>query len=180
MPSRTTAENFPIRFWAKVNKAGPRIAHMPTDCWVWTGSHDTVQSEKMIGYGLSWRGGRWEKAHRVSWELEYGRRPAALIRHQCDNPRCVRPDHLLEGTDADNAADKVSRNRQQRLKGEAHGRALLTEEDVQMLRETYVPRNVTLKSLADQLGVTIQTVHAAITGRNWSHLENRNARVPEI
>ena len=41
-----------------------------------------------------------------------GRPVQGVTRHTCDNPPCINPDHLIEGTQADNVADKVERGRQ--------------------------------------------------------------------
>lgn len=38
------------------------------------------------------------------------------ILHECDNPRCVNPLHLFEGTDKDNSDDKVKKGRQAKWK----------------------------------------------------------------
>jgi hypothetical protein len=37
--------------------------------------------------------------------------PGMVVRHTCDNPPCINPEHLLIGTKADNAADMVERRR---------------------------------------------------------------------
>jgi hypothetical protein len=87
-------------FWSQV-------AYDPLGCWEWTGLRNR------FGYGhLSWRG-RSTGAHRVAFELANGRppRPGLVIRHTCDNPPCVRPDHLLEGTYSENARDALDRGR---------------------------------------------------------------------
>lgn len=82
----------------------------PEDCWEW---------QKYIcrstGYGrLSDSDGRTKiQAHRVSWRLHHGEIPQGmLVRHTCDNRRCVNPSHLLLGTQADNVRDMIERNRQ--------------------------------------------------------------------
>jgi hypothetical protein len=38
-------------------------------------------------------------------------RPGNVIRHTCDVPHCFNPDHLIEGTQAENLQDAVDRGR---------------------------------------------------------------------
>ncbi len=59
-------------------------------------------------------GGRQKlfKAHRVAWELANGPIPDGMrVLHACDNPRCVNPNHLSLGTQADNIRDSVQKGR---------------------------------------------------------------------
>ncbi len=88
--------------WEKVAK-GPR-------CWEWQGA--TVR----FGHGkiLSTRDGRHLTAyvHRAVWEATRGPIPAGLlVTHECDNPRCVNPDHLATGTQLDNIRGGIARGR---------------------------------------------------------------------
>lgn len=87
------------RFWDKV--------HLSDGCWEWTAAKGN------FGYGVAWFGGRLQKAHRVSWQLahESDIPPGMFICHRCDNPACVRPDHLFLGTATDNARDMVRKGR---------------------------------------------------------------------
>lgn len=86
------------RFWSKVKK-GP-------GCWRWMGS----LSKK--GYGLFWKDGKIERAHRAAWQLIRGPIPPKMqVLHSCDQPNCVNVSHLRLGTNADNVADRVSRGR---------------------------------------------------------------------
>lgn len=76
------------------------------DCVVWTGS--TVYG----GYGQIWVQGRKVRAHRYVWERANGPISRGLVvRHKCDNPPCVRLDHLEIGTLKDNTQDMIARGR---------------------------------------------------------------------
>jgi hypothetical protein len=77
----------------------------PDECWPWIGSHDRN------GYGHLTRFGKQVRAHRVAWELANGREPRGCICHSCDNPACVNPAHLWEGSHADNMRDMHAKRR---------------------------------------------------------------------
>jgi len=78
-------------------------------CWLWTGAPSTQ------GYGIFRikRDGRWRamQAHKYMLEKKLGRplRPGFNSLHTCDVKLCMRPDHLYEGTHAQNAQDAVVR-----------------------------------------------------------------------
>lgn len=89
------------RFWSHVDKSG--------DCWVWTSSRN------QHGYGQVHFQSRPRFAHRVSWILTNGEILNDLwVLHHCDNPPCVRPDHLFLGTPKDNSQDMVRKGRQRK------------------------------------------------------------------
>lgn len=89
------------RFWSKV-------VTNPGECWEWAGSkHRHGHGQIYIGAGTP-----AQYAHRVSWEIHKGPIPkGVVVRHSCDNPGCVNPDHLELGTQADNVRDMVERGR---------------------------------------------------------------------
>jgi hypothetical protein len=101
-PPIRTAED---RFWVHV------VCDLASGCWVWSGSRLPA------GYGtISIRTGlgakRQERTHRFSYELHFGPIGAGLIVcHRCDNPPCVRPDHLFLGTNLDNMRDAMTKGR---------------------------------------------------------------------
>ncbi|CUU60760.1 HNH endonuclease [Parafrankia irregularis] len=69
------------------------------------------------GYGrfTAWRGQEWVtlRAHRWAFEWTTGRPIGAgrVVEHECDEPLCVRREHLRESTQADNVAVTVARDR---------------------------------------------------------------------
>lgn len=74
-------------------------------CWEWTGGTDGG------GYGMFNYAGVSYRATRISLMLD-GRDPGEKMAcHHCDNPPCVRPDHLFVGTNADNMQDMVAKGR---------------------------------------------------------------------
>lgn len=143
------------RFWANVEKT--------STCWVWKGGNAG-------GYGTFFAYGKPVLAHRFSFRLATGIDSALDILHSCDNPLCVNPDHLREGTHAENMADRQNRNRQ--VKGEASGRAILTEQDVLTIRDIYRKHSRThgTIAIARRYGVSVSTITAIVTGRSWRHL----------
>jgi hypothetical protein len=94
------------RFWAKVEKRGPR------ECWPWTGARASKD-----GRGRFSVNGRNRLAPRVAWALTNGCDPVGCVCHSCDNPSCVNPAHLWVGTVRDNNLDMFA-------KGRAHGNRL--------------------------------------------------------
>jgi hypothetical protein len=150
------------RFWSKVAKR--------ERCWEWLGSQDR------FGYGVigASQHQRARKAHRVSWELHNGPIPEGLyVLHRCDNPPCVRPEHLYLGTDKENARDRASRHRgrENRQLGQANANVKLTEEDVRAILAA-LQTGATQQSVADRFGVSQSQVSMIVLGKNWSHLWN--------
>jgi HNH endonuclease len=51
-------------------------------------------------------------AHKVAWILDGHDIPRGMkILHRCDNPICVRPQHLFVGTQAENIKDMMNKGR---------------------------------------------------------------------
>lgn len=81
----------------------------PDECWPWQGGSSDD------GYGLfhAFRPAGSALASRFALELwlERAIAPGLCALHSCDNPICVNPAHLREGTMADNSHDMVERGR---------------------------------------------------------------------
>lgn len=126
------------------------------------------------GYGFCKVNGKTTRLHRqvycqynnVTLESIAG----LLVRHSCDNTRCINPEHLLIGTAQDNMDDKVLRDRQN--KGTTHGMVKLTPEEVEYIRLNCKPRDPinSVKSLSRRFGVSTTAIRYARDGRNWKHL----------
>lgn len=150
------------RFWPKVAKGDPDT------CWEWTAARDP------LGYGFfrmepgepMWR------AHRVAWHLTNGAIPdGMLICHRCDNPPCCNPAHMFLGTNADNCADRVAKNRSSRKVthfGEASPKAKLTAAQVAEIRERYAAGGVTQRELGEEFGVGQTQVGRIVRGVRWA------------
>lgn len=93
------------RFAAKV------IFGDPWDCWEWQGATSGAKCGKPYGHLI--HNGKMQKAHRVAFAWFHGREiaPGMEIMHLCDNPPCVNPAHLKEGTHRENMLDSHAKGR---------------------------------------------------------------------
>lgn len=158
--ARTQRTPIANRFWPKVSKSD--------GCWEWTGCCDSK------GYGQIGTGGKHgiDYAHRVSYEMHNGPIPEGLhVLHRCDNPPCVRPDHLFIGTHTDNMQDMWAKGRGKcdgaGRKGEANGNHKLTDGQVTEIRSRNL-NGESQRSLGREYGVskTMVGLIAKGTARN--------------
>lgn len=146
------------RFWNMVEKSGR------TECWLWKGA------KKPTGYGNVRRNKVYTTAHRLAWELTFGRIPDGMqIQHSCDNPSCCNPHHLMLGTVVSNYVDMVKKGRDNsrhsnRKFGTSNHNAKLTKEQVDEIRVAYIPGSVRQVDLAEKYGVS-QVLISIITRR---------------
>jgi len=152
------------RFWAKVAKSD--------DCWNWIASLDSN------GYGqfVAEENGKIKhyRAHRFSWILHFGEIPkgngyhGTCVLHKCDNPKCIRPDHLFLGSNSDNIKDMMLKGRHVSAPptGESSPFAKLTNNQVLSIRASDKKRN----ELAKEYGVHHNTIANIKLGRKWRHL----------
>lgn len=112
--------------------------------------------------------------HHHIWEYEHDRKvkKGLLVRHLCNNPKCINPAHLREGTPAQNTMDAVRAGRWQqgcRFKpGERHPNHKLTEDQVRYIRRN--PEKKLQRELGIKFGVDRSTIGDAQRGRHWSYL----------
>jgi hypothetical protein len=104
-----------MRFLNKINYDGPTAYEDLGPCWMWIGAASGQ-------YGQMLFNGRYEKAHRLAWWFEHHEWPAMIILHDCDNPSCVNPRHLRDGTYAENTQDMYAKGRGYKGSGPRIGR----------------------------------------------------------
>ena len=94
------------------------------------------------------------------------------VLHRCDTPPCCNPFHLFLGTQADNNADMVSKNRNVPVRGSKNNKAKLTEEMVRQIRERskQIKGKPRVATLAADFGVGETTINKIIYGQTWRHL----------
>lgn len=149
------------RFWSKTS-----IPHSDDDCWTWTGA---VAGSGYGSFNVPTKGST--SAHRIAYRLMNGQWPGPrdLVRHKCDNPRCVNPSHLELGNHVDNAKDMVERGRGRNGEqvGEQNGHAKLTADDVVHVR-AMLDKGMTNTAIAAHFGVHHATISAIKRGKSWA------------
>lgn len=155
------------RFWSYVD------IRTPTECWEW--QKGLFQN----GYGQFRVGRTKQKAHRVAYFLWYGYLPKNLICHHCDNPKCVNPTHLFNGTSKDNSRDRDRKGRagdggskMKRLTGTCKGinnpAHKLTPYNVHEIRCLCL-EGYTYRYLAKKFGVCTSTIGNINHGKTWQN-----------
>lgn len=159
------------RFWRKVDKS--------KECWEWTcGRFDD-------GYGGFWIQGKTRRAHKVAFLLSEPIPEGLFVCHRCDNPICVRREHLFLGTVKENSDDMVRKGRAPKgpVSGEwlekiraAHPRgerawnSRLSEADVREIRMA-ANRGEPKKEIAARFRISKTNVSAIVSRRLWRHVE---------
>ena len=120
------------------------------------------------GYGRFFLDGKPKYAHRLAYEAANGSIPNGMIvRHRCDTPACINPQHLLLGTPADNSADMVERGRSAR--GERAANSKLTQDQVLEIRRLR-SEGARAKDLGPMFGVTRQAISKICLRQRWKHV----------
>ena len=158
------ADSFINRFWKKVIKT------KSDDCWEWT----AYKNKKGYGQlGLGSRGEGTILAHRASYLIHNKSLCTNLmVLHKCDNPSCVNPEHLYQGTASDNTKDMIKRNRSvfggyNPASGEKNSNSKLTGNQIKNIRKEI--RHMSCRQLGKKYGVAHSTIARIIRGETWNN-----------
>jgi hypothetical protein len=130
-----------------------------TPCWEWTRGTNKFPKN----YGRFMHQGKHKLAHRFAWEITHGAIPEGLqVCHKCDNPLCVRPDHLFLSTNSGNQKDSLRKGR--------HAWQKLIASDVLKIRELNKSGKFTKAQLATMFSVTGEHIRNILIDVHWKHL----------
>jgi hypothetical protein len=165
---QNAANSLVARFWTKVHKT--------PSCWLWTAS--TVNGYGQFHLPRVGSAKRVISAHRFAWEITHGPIPDNLcVLHQCDRPRCCRPEHLFLGTMAHNLDDARAKGR---LIDGKH-RIKVDEAGILDILTNYQPRK-NGKQLAAKYGITLVSLLRIVNGTQRVNTRKRPVleRVPSV
>lgn len=132
-------------------------------CWVCT-SHAGIHEKDYPRITIE---GKHVLLHRYMYEQKYGKIPDGMDAcHECDNPRCINPDHIFLGKHKDNMEDRNNKGRSNSLKGSAVLNSKLTDDDVRYIRQH---KEISARVIAKQFKVcktTIDNVRQKLTYKN--------------
>ena len=134
-------------------------------CWICTSHVEGYQ-----GYPLLKRNKKRYTAHRWVYMQEHDISHLSYdikIRHTCDTPMCVNPNHLLAGSAQDNMNDKVKRNRQRNSCGIDNPYSKLTNKQVLEIR---CDNTKTQRELGKLYNVSQSLISLIKLKKHWKHL----------
>lgn len=137
----------------------------PSGCHEWQGSATDD------GYGtIRFEGQLW-LAHRLSYVAANGPIPdGRVVRHRCDNPPCINPEHLLLGSIAENVDDCVRRGRKAR--GERVSTHKVTDAEVLAIQAAS-REGAKARELALKYGVSKSHITRIVAGTRRANPTNR-------
>lgn len=148
------------RFWDKVDKGDS------DECWEWQGN------QTKSGYGLfEYDNKRVKATHYMITEIEDENFDSEVVMHICDNPPCVNPNHLKQGTYKENTQDCINKGRRtQNAKGEGNGFSKLTKNQVIEIKSR-LENGESREEIAKDFPVSKSHIRNIDHGRFWDHIK---------
>lgn len=128
---------------------------LDTPCWEFKGYTDSN------GYCQISIGGKETLVHRLAYQTWVGPLGkgegyhGTVVRHKCDNPPCMNPQHLVAGTQTDNMRDMKTNG--------TSNRPVLDAEKARAIRASTEGTKV----LAEMYAVTATTILGVRSGKTW-------------
>jgi len=156
-----------------IDRFNSKIEKLESGCWIFIGAKDEH------GYG-AFHSNTYRRAHRFSWFMHHGLIPDGLfVLHKCDNPPCIRVDHLYLGDYSQNTKDMMDRNRQSTPKityiGEQSKAARITNEQALHIKKL-LEEGICSSKIARIVDVSNHIVYRIKTKKCWKHL---NIKTPD-
>ena len=124
---------------------------------------------KVAGYGRANFQGKVTGCHRKAYclanNVDLKDIEGLVVRHTCNNPRCINPEHLLLGTASDNMQDREEGAYS--MKGEGNPSVKISAEDAHMIRELYRLLKWRQVDLGRMFGIKQAQVSRIILGGSW-------------
>jgi DNA-binding transcriptional regulator YiaG len=143
-------------FWKRAIHQKRIVNEQLGECW------ETIRDRIQISFR-----GKSMLAHRIAYVITNGDvSQGFIIRHKCDNSKCINPKHLEPGTQTENIKDKIDRGRD--THGESHHASKINDT---IAREIYNARGTSKQAeLATRFNVSIQTISNIWGKRSWKHI----------
>jgi hypothetical protein len=157
---RRNYQQFLAHLHSKIDKNGPG------GCWLFTGGLSN-------GYACISFEGKVIKGSRVMLAEKLGRPLGHKMEacHTCDNPACLNPDHLFEGTHIQNMHDMRKKGRDAKALGTAHPNHKLKDEQAAEIRRLYARGDVSMSQLGARYGVHKTTIGYVVNRTKWKHVK---------
>lgn len=142
-------------------------------CWIWQ------KGKNKKGYGWISVNGKCQYVHRVMMAVMLGRLLASneVVMHECDNPSCCNPKHLILGDLWKNIADAIAKGRHNPRRKKKTRR--LKVEEVLLIKLALKFGRQGVRPLAFRFGCGEQTIRDIRDNNSWQKVLLPEQEKPE-
>ncbi len=145
-----------------MHKNNKQLEWKVTDTGCWEVTSHAIGNR---GYAAITHNGIRQGVHRFIYEELFGSIPDGMVvMHKCDNPRCINPEHLKLGTQAENMKDMVEKKRS--LIGERNPNVKLTMDKVRAIKKD----KRSYSQIAGEYGVGFGVIGQIKRRERWTHI----------